>query len=352
VSEKKMVIKLFTALLIMATPFYAWAAPNVSSISGTVTHGQTIAISGSNFGAHANFSNGGTWKGQTFLNRGFKDFEDGQINSNQFSTDGAQNWSVDPTGNRTNSAYNGKKYYGVSRLGALSIYAETGHTEWFASFWFKMDPGSSSGKPMRIWSGTQGNDVTLFAGGGDSLLRGTDGLVTEWGGGNLVFGTWQRIDFYMRDVASNDRGVTTWINGSEAWSHVNESGHWPPSYPYNDGGHTWDFGDLYDGPSGAYHFDDIYVSHTRARVEIGNASTWASSTHREIQIPKNWSSSSITIAVNVGSFATGTTAYLYVVDSSGNVNTQGYPIVIGGGGGSAPPPSTAPNPPSGLTISN
>jgi len=65
-------------------------------------------------------------------------------------------------------------------------------------------------------------------------------------------------------------------------------------------------------------------------VEIGDAATWSNCDHKEIQIPTSWSSSSIGIDVNTGSFSNGT-AYLYVVDSSGDVNSSGYEITIGGG---------------------
>jgi hypothetical protein len=39
--------------------------------------------------------------------------------------------------------------------------------------------------------------------------------------------------------------------------------------------------------------------------------------------------------VNQGSFQAGETAYLFVVDSDGNVNPTGFPIVIGNRYGNA-----------------
>ncbi|MCD6288604.1 MAG: hypothetical protein J7M12_05765, partial [Candidatus Hydrogenedentes bacterium] len=59
----------------------------------------------------------------------------------------------------------------------------------------------------------------------------------------------------------------------------------------------------------------------------GNASTWSACTHREIQIPTAWSNDTITFTVNQGSFPYGT-AYLYVVDSTGAWNENGYPITF------------------------
>ena len=62
---------------------------------------------------------------------------------------------------------------------------------------------------------------------------------------------------------------------------------------------------------------------------MGNASTYDNSTHREIQIPTAWSNTGITIKVNIGIFASNQPAYIYVTDANGNVNNQGYPVIIG-----------------------
>jgi hypothetical protein len=62
-------------------------------------------------------------------------------------------------------------------------------------------------------------------------------------------------------------------------------------------------------------------------------------THREIQIPSAWSDTSITITLNKGSFANFNSAYLYVIDADGNVNTNGY-LLSDGGGGNTPPSSS------------
>jgi hypothetical protein len=76
-------------------------------------------------------------------------------------------------------------------------------------------------------------------------------------------------------------------------------------------------------------WDDLYVDDTWARVIVGDASTLAASTHREIQIPSAWATGEVTVAVNRGSFAADASAYLYVVDSTGAVNSSGYAITFG-----------------------
>jgi len=94
------------------------------------------------------------------------------------------------------------------------------------------------------------------------------------------------------------------------------------------------------------YFDDIYIDNTWARVEIGNASTYSESDHKEMQIPSYWASDgdSIQITVNTGSFVEDDEAYLFVVDSDGDVSS-GYQLIIGSSGVGAPedpPASVAP----------
>ena len=72
----------FTAHLLMlaclAQP--ALAVPEIATLNGQMVHGQTVTISGTGFGAHANYNNlSDTWQGQPFLNFRFKDFEDQQF---------------------------------------------------------------------------------------------------------------------------------------------------------------------------------------------------------------------------------------------------------------------------------
>ena len=88
-----------------------------------------------------------------------------------------------------------------------------------------------------------------------------------------------------------------------------------------------------------FGLDDIYVDNTWARVMIGNAPTWAASTVHDIEIPTAWSASSITVSLHNDSSPNFNGAYLYVFDSNGNVNANGYPLC-----------SNCPQPVSNLTV--
>lgn len=83
-----------------------------------------------------------------------------------------------------------------------------------------------------------------------------------------------------------------------------------------------------DGDHRAW-IDDVYVDNTRARLELCTGSTWANRTSCNIQIPVDWSDTSIRATVNTSGFTSGQNAYLYVVDRN-NVVSGGYPVVIDG----------------------
>jgi hypothetical protein len=98
-----------------------------------------------------------------------------------------------------------------------------------------------------------------------------------------------------------------------------------------------------------FYTDDIYVqTGSLARVELCDASTWSLRKHCEIQVPQStWNSSQIKFSVNAGSFTSGKRTYLYVVDATGAVNSNGYPVTLGG---SQAGDITAPASPRGLLV--
>jgi len=76
------------------------------------------------------------------------------------------------------------------------------------------------------------------------------------------------------------------------------------------------------------HVSEMYFDTTRARVEVGDATVFEDCTHREIQLPTSWTDAQITFDTNLGTFADAETAYVFVVNSGGDV-TDGYEITIG-----------------------
>jgi len=311
---------LIAALALAATS--ALAAPAISSVSGTLSHGASLTISGSGFGAHDDY--GGT---ESFLCNGWTDFESGTLNGGNFTCTNPAVWQIVTSNTRANSSYHARKYYNGTRLGEVTVYTKPDTHEFYSSFWIMLTQpttGGDGGKIWRIWSDIHEDNIWLATGGDNTMIRGASESQrvsgsTQWSSPSSIgYGQWHRIEIWMDDSPSE---FTVWMDCVFQWTHDD----WVPT-PWYSGTHTWAFGHMINDNDGGHNFDDAYFSNTRARVEIGNAGTWSACTHRETQIPTAWSSSSITVTVNRGSFGDLAQQYLYVVDSSGAVNQQGYPL--------------------------
>ena len=97
-------------------------------------------------------------------------------------------------------------------------------------------------------------------------------------------------------------------------------------------------------PGARIWWTDIYMDITPARVMLGNASTWASSTHREIQIPVTWGASEITVTCNTGSFEDEAAVYLYVFDDDNNASVGFGPLTVSREYDPPPPATTITRP--------
>lgn len=139
----------------------------------------------------------------------------------------------------------------------------------------------------------------------------------KWGtANNGNFGLWElkSTGYYQWADARN---VTTGHKG-EIWEHLNFPG-------YGRG----------DANNAHTYYDDIYIAKgpgARARVEIGNNSTYSKCTNLAILTPTIWSDSKVTTTVRQGSFTPGSKAYLFVIDAKGAVS-PGYPVKIEGSAG-------------------
>jgi len=171
----------------------------------------------------------------------------------------------------------------------------------------------------------------LVSGGGSNPSMPSDGY---------LFNQWQRVDVYVQrsslpsiadgkyiiqrigkppmindaNIITNDSDDLPWryIAMGQALTNVNQN------YVGNGGRVVW-----------SAFFDDVYIDTTQARVEICDSPTWSARTQCEIQPATAWADSQITFNVNKAGFADGQVAYIYVVDSTGAVNSSGYIYKIG-----------------------
>jgi len=323
----------------------AGAQPAVSTATQQATaSGTMLVVSGTNFGVHANHNPAGSG---AFLNAAWQTFESGQLSGGNMTLENISpsQWSVQSTGARPNSRFYARKVYIDNRLGELNLAQANTTGKWFVSFWFRVQDVASqqSGKFFRIW-GDNAN-VYLSTGAGNLETRGfsectscTPQPATVWTSPDaFVADQWARVDIEM---AQSPDLFAVYVNGKLEWRRSStltgaDKEQWIPN-PLGGNGHTIGIGGMIDSAAegwpanGSYKFDDVYIDYTWARVELGNAATWAACTRKEIQPPRQWSGTQITAQLNAGAFAPGQTAYVYVVDANGAVNTNGVPIVIGG----------------------
>lgn len=357
--------KLLFIVFILLLSGNAFAAPSITGISGTVSNGENITITGTGFGA----------TGPTVVL--FDDFEKG-TNGNIISTStgSAQvnEWSI------VAEAPDNPKYSNAqARSGSLSMLSDQASSD--GAHWAAVSFTASTRVFVSMW-------VMLPTG---DEVPGTG----EGGGPN-----WKLGDVNAGEIASPSSQYTTCVTLSDLppGEAFQSPGAWYGTSGLDDGGYcntTWvknrwhRFDNLYVGSTGtsgsnqlwemdsatAYnriwnqtgmrnlqsadaagwkifrvhgyarqdsngqcYYDDIYVATgtgALARVEICNHSTYTSATNCAIATPTSWGDTSITATVRRGSFGASDSAYLFVIDSSGSASS-GYAVTFGSGGETPP----------------
>lgn len=315
------------------------AQPTVTSVTGALTPGGRVTITGSQFGTHGDY--GGP---QAFLNAAWNDFSVG-INGGNLALDGTNNaaWSYETAGGRApgrrwaRHTFNAATSESVRRLGSLSLNLRGTTGTYYSSFYLKCQ-ANSEGKFWRIYGAAA--DIFISRSAADGHLTGystAGSATTVWGTslGTLPCATrWVRVEIYMRDAPDDlidvsVDGMPAFRRGSQLPSrHIDVEGsssnqreRWVAS-PWGGNGHTLDFGNMVD--AGFWGISDAFVDFTRARVELSDSSTWANARRKELQIPLQWATSEVVISPNLGSLVGQ--VYLYVVDAEGRANAKGFPV--------------------------
>ena len=343
-----------TIAAVVVLPLSVYAAPAVSSVSGTVTHGSTVIISGAGFGTKNKVAPV-LWDTVDNI-PSYAGLSDGAT----IPVGGSNPWPA-PYGNssgsnnvklNTSDAHRGKgtKMYKATNTssGYLDGLTWTGTNQAYVSWWWKQNvdvsAGNHSSKFLRMSSASDETGHTFsweqmadYVYAGNYCQNGGGESWDSWGGNPNV---WNFLEVWFDSSA---RTYTVRVNGKTLSNNVSWSG--CSSFQFNE---LWKIG--FDGggvapPSITWWMDDIYVDSSFSRVMICNASTYAASTHCEMQIPNTtWQDNQIQINVNQGSFADSSTAYLYVVDASGNVSA-GNTITFGASGSQGTQGTTVPEAP-------
>ena len=336
-------------LFITVLAAVAGAQPVIVSGTGTLSHGESVVLLGGDFGSKASAAP-----------LKFDDFEAGEPGTV------IQGWDTDVGGGTQEPEYSDTFvrlrsqrsavciYEGSQYLSTFGLYRPEGLTHVYLDFWVlfdKPDPPSRNHKLYRLYpqrtSGLPNQYLQIYCPENSPTARFTnDGVAGEWSDTHAHPGwvseeaqhKWVHMQVYLEQSSAgiNDGVLQAWFD----CGHTVDRTDYRSRDPVNDADwHSVWFGnynghgaDDYCAASGdAYiYFDDVYVDVTRARVELGDAATYAACTHREIQIPSAWSPDSITIRVNVGTLEEGAPLWLFVVDEGGRVSPGFGPVMLGG----------------------
>ncbi|MEF3691440.1 MAG: hypothetical protein V3574_00090 [Candidatus Moraniibacteriota bacterium] len=345
---------IFSIVIFLVWPNFSLSAPSISGVSGTVSDGESVTISGSSFGtkfpaspqlwvpfdsnknssllgvvtswrvsdAGIIYSAGSGWSG----------------GSAQIISDPHLSSLLAATFSDFNFNDSGQKFYIHRRAKRLFDTTAMGGNGGLKSMKFDYNESYQDNVVLNL-STCQYNSQNYS---GDSYYylnsfnTNNPNWVTEetFGQSNIISNEGAKLDFYenynLRGSSPNPNWITLWVTGTQPFNTIS-FWRYASSSPMTAG----------EAPE---FWDDLYVDNTWARIIVSNASTLSASTHREIQIPSAWSANSITATINQGSFSNGAIAYLYVVDANGEVNVDGFPIIINFSD------AIAPNAPIGLGV--
>lgn len=344
---------LVTILLLM--PSIALAVPSVSSVSGSFTHGQTVIISGSGFGIKSPVAPA-KYDPVTGMYPSIVDGATVPLGmSSGHPWDAVSGSEGDPPvfntvdhREKTTATYSNKGSLsgsGVATVGGFAVPNCGNGGYLYLSYWIKphadLSASSNSKKLWRLDDAINGEDTITYilqVGPSDGAQYDVYSPSICTAGGGYCYNNW--------DGPTWTTGLNQWYR-LETWVH-NNTNHHPTTNIYRNGvaagaGSVSQTvpdictiavlgADYSNGapPQPQIDFGEIYVDSTLARVEVCSGSTWAAKGHCEIQIPTTqWVDSTLQANVNQGSFADNSTAYLYVLDSTGTANSSGKLITFG-----------------------
>src|SRR5437660_1550173 len=202
------------------------------------------------------------------------------------------------------------KTFGYSVQG--SIYELPNN--WYEAQW--------DGGGLGLWSQTATNYETIINDDSSQLNGGV-----FWGHMiNPLGGAWVKREILIKTSSTNGGAITiTENNGTPSVTYTGITDPYPgTARSAGPGG----FARSGNSVLNRRYFADLYMDTTPQRVVLANNVVYAAATITELQIPTSWSDTSIGITVNLGSFSTGQTAYLFVFDSTGTPSASGFPVTV------------------------
>lgn len=343
------------------------SGPTISGFSGAITHGGLMTLTGAGFGAHGDFHAAGDK-----LIKMWDDFDDGELRCNDY-----QCWSLATpealaiAAEHPRSARLGDRQYRrkSTSLGSLEFYGIGNERRYYASFYIRLSDsfdittatsGTHQFKVIRWWSREDGDDdpaenVYPAIGHNDGwhlaaehfdpeVRRSCSQLsaIPNPPGPTAPSTGWHKMAIYIEKagaVGANDGKLRIWWDNRQVfdWKSHFSSPSLPSYCPVISGDFDADgadlawhlaFGHYFSSASSSTYaeFDDLYLGHSQARVELANASTIEQATVVEPQPPTSWSSGRIDVKVNLGGLRADQPLWAYVTDDAGRRNVNGFPV--------------------------
>lgn len=339
----------------------AHSAPTISTVTGTVSDGESVDVTGLAFGVNPlthefikDNIEAGT-PGDVFAETSWSTTTDTTIAySVRYSNEESHSGNNSVVAKFENSV---TQHY-LSRI-SYSQGAIPHSTTMFVSFWLKpaIETTGEDSMQLKLWrmrpTADQVSSETQFA---QSLWYDSNTPVwTTSGTGFRITSTpatraactafiqtvgefptinaWSKMDYSITKnsaLGESDGGYKNWINQALVLNESSCETHDATSedWLYSVFGYEFSNGDA-TPYSALIYMDDIYIAYTPARFVIGDNADWESCTHREIQDATAWTTTTGSFAVNTGSFEPGI-AYLFAIDDAGDASA-GYAITFGAG---------------------
>jgi hypothetical protein len=227
---------------------------------------------------------------------------------------------------------------------------------WYGQYWFMLDNNFDWGtsafnegdanlanvKILRIWNFSMAQPVENFV----MATRGYEGSTIGYETDNVAGpnigtfgnflawekGVWHLLQFEYRDSGVNQYNgvIRVWIDGEKQLEHTalktREDSAALKGILVLGFENSWrDSNTDHD----YFYIDDAYLDTAWSRVELGDNQSYEQCSHREIQVPTSWSTTNIQITTNTGSFAPGSTVYLFVVGADGRRSDGFGPLKAG-----------------------
>ena len=327
----------------------------VSSVPGTINHGETVTISGSGFGvkspalpvvvdgaAGTNILDkwDGRWPSQNATyNLAYRALppcfspphsrtNNRAISGAHYSSGGADaGFNVMFWKNRTITSYPAYTYAswyqrmddnwvfgGDDNLKAWDFSEGTEPYNLVANWYFEYNPRPTSVGSSAGWNITDDGTALVFPGSSFGL-----------GAINPMAGAWVKIETEIKYTDQSDGYIKVWENGRQKLNYAGRTDNYPGTarseaiggFARSRSTNNWRY------------FTEVYLDYTPARVVLANHPTLSSATMVETQIPTAWSNTSITFVINLGKFTSGQTAYVFVITPSGFPDGPGRPVTVG-----------------------